>query len=44
VLSAARSGLLQHSKEAVPFYLYLPAEDHEEYAIERYFDQTFEFI
>lgn len=33
ILSVARSGLVNHSREEVPYYLFLPAEDHEEYPI-----------
>lgn len=28
VLSVARSGLLTHNKQDVPYYLYIPMEDH----------------
>lgn len=44
VLSVARSGLLGHKREEVPHYLYIPVEDHEDYQIDKYFDQTFDFI
>lgn len=40
----ARSGFLQHNKVEVPFYLYLPAQDHEDYEIYKFFNQTYEFI
>jgi len=29
ILSVARSGLLHHSKDDIPHYLYIPALDHE---------------
>jgi protein-tyrosine phosphatase len=44
ILSVARSGLLHHSKEDVPYYLYLPAQDHEDYEIYKFFNQTYDFI
>jgi protein-tyrosine phosphatase len=44
VLSVARSGLLHHRKEDIPHYLYIPAEDHEDYELSKYFSQTYEFI
>ncbi len=28
----------------MPYYLYLPAEDHEEYEIYKFFNETFDFI
>lgn len=28
----------------MPHYLYIPVEDHEDYQIDKYFDQTFDFI
>ena len=44
ILSVARSGLLRHSKEVIPHYLYIPAEDHEDYHLYQYFEETFNFI
>ena len=44
ILSVARSGRLDHSKEDIPFYLYIPAHDHVKYELYRHFNQTFEFI
>ena len=41
VLTATRSGLLRHSKEDIPYYLYIPAEDYEEYQLSRHFGDTF---
>jgi protein-tyrosine phosphatase len=35
---------VQHSREDIPYYLYLPAEDHEEYELYKFFNQTFGFI
>lgn len=37
ILSVARSGLVRHSKEDIPYYLYIPAEDHEDYKLELHF-------
>mgnify|MGYP000244680829 CR=1 FL=1 len=44
ILSVARSGLLKHSKEDIPHYLYIPADDHKDYEIFEHFNQTYEFI
>jgi len=44
ILSVARSGFLKHSKEDIPFYLYIPAEDHEDYQLHRFFEETYNFI
>lgn len=44
IISVARSGQLHHSREQIPHYLYIPAQDHEDYEIYRHFNQTFEFI
>lgn len=44
ILSVARSGLVNHKKVDIPNYLYIPAEDREDYPICQYFDQTYEFI
>jgi protein-tyrosine phosphatase len=44
IVSVARSGHLHHSKEQIPHYLYIPAQDHEEYEIYKHFNQTFDFI
>lgn len=44
ILSVARSGLLRHQKEDVPYYLYIPADDHQSYQLYRHFNATFDFI
>jgi len=44
ILSVARSGLLQHSREDIPHYLYIPAQDVEEYPLFKHFNETYEFI
>lgn len=44
ILSVARSGLVRHSKEEIPYYLYIPAEDHEQYELYQHFNRTFDFI
>ena len=44
ILSVARSGRLDHPKEDIPLYLYIPAQDHADYELYRHFNQTFEFI
>ena len=44
ILSVARSGRLDHSKDDIPLYLYIPAQDYAEYELYRHFNQTFEFI
>ena len=44
VLSAARMGRVSHRKEDVPRYLYIPADDHRDFELHQFFNQTFEFI
>lgn len=44
IVSVAKSGLLHHKREDIPHYLYLPAQDHEEYEIYKFFNQTYDFI
>lgn len=44
ILSVARSGLVNHKKVDIPYYLYIPAEDREDYPIYQYFEQTYDFI
>ena len=41
ILSVARSGLLHHPKEDIPHYLYIPAQDHEEYHLYKHFNETY---
>jgi protein-tyrosine phosphatase len=36
--------LVAHSKDEIQHYLFIPAEDHEEYPLCKYFDQTYDFI
>ena len=35
---------MKHSPEDLPYYLYLPADDHESFDISKYFDEAAEFI
>ena len=43
-MTAVRGGNLYHSPSLIPYYLYLEADDHEDYDISVHFDQTFDFI
>lgn len=44
ILSVARNGFLSYSKNDIPYYLYIPAEDHKDYELYKYFNETYEFI
>lgn len=44
VLTAAKSIFLDHPKEHVPHYLYVPGEDHERFDLSIYFDKSADFI
>lgn len=44
VLTAARSGFIDYDKNDVEHYLYIPADDHQDFNLMPFFDQTFTFI
>lgn len=44
VVSVARGAFLHYSNDELPNYLYIPAEDHEGYKLDTYFDRTYDFI
>ena len=44
VITAAKGRQIDISKSKIQKYLYLEIEDFEDFDIERYFDQTFQFI
>lgn len=44
MITACRGYLLKHSPEELPYYLYLPADDHESFDISKYFEEAIEFI
>jgi protein-tyrosine phosphatase len=44
VLTAASGACLSHPKSEVPFYKYIPGEDHERFDISQYFEECIKFI
>lgn len=38
VITACKGYLLKHTPDQLPYYLYLPATDHESFDISKYFD------
>lgn len=44
MLSAARGHLLNHSENVLPWYLYVPADDHHDFNISRFFEESYDFI
>ncbi len=44
VVCAARSGFLQYDKSIVSDYLYIPADDYEQFDLSQYFQKAYDFI
>ncbi len=44
VLTSSKGTNLGHSKDRIPFQLYIPAEDHQNFDISRFFGQAVEFL
>jgi dual specificity phosphatase 12 len=44
ILSVARGGLVSHQKQDIPHYLYIPADDHESFDLQKSFEDAYKFI
>lgn len=44
IITAASGATLNHSRTEVPYYKYIPGEDHERYDLSRYFDESVKFL
>lgn len=44
VVSAARGHVLKHPETVLPWYLYLPADDHESFNIAKFFEESYSFL
>jgi atypical dual specificity phosphatase len=44
LLTACKNVHIKHNKEHVPFYLYVPGEDHPNYDLSAHFDSSLSFI
>jgi hypothetical protein len=41
VVGAAKGYLLDHPEDVLPWYLYLPANDHESFNIAKFFEESY---
>jgi hypothetical protein len=44
VITAASGACLGHSRSDIPYYKYIPGEDHENYNLARYFEDSVQFL
>lgn len=44
VITAANGAYLNHSRSLLPYYKYIPGEDHESYDLARYFEESVKFM
>lgn len=44
VVCAAKSGFLQYDKNIIEDYLYIPADDYEQFDLSQYFQKAYDFI